>query len=156
MSKLENTPFSNPKGLHIGLVVKDLDKAKEYYTSLGIGPFRSYRLQVTEKEMFGKPVAPGQSKVRSANAKWGPVDLSLFQLVEGPNVSREFLEKYGEGINHIDILVDDLDGDMKKLIKKGLKVITSGKYAGGGGWAYFDTREVGNVILCLEQLPPEY
>ena len=53
-------------------------------------------------------------------------------------------------------LVDDFDTDVEKLMRKGLKVISSAKYAGGGGSAYFETREIGNVILALEQLPPEY
>jgi len=63
------------------------------------------------------------------------------------------LETKGEGINHLGFLVDDIDREVAKLVKKGFKVISSGKFLTGGGFAYFDTGKVGGILFELIQWP---
>ena len=153
-SGVEKSPFS--KVCQVGVIVKDVDKAVEYYQSLGIGPFESSKTAhlVTDRKVYGKPADDVKNKARLAQMM-GQLYLELVQPVSGESIQKEFLETKGEGINHLGFLVDDIDKETAKLEEKGFKVISSTRYAGGGGIAYFDTDKVGGVIFELIQPPPE-
>ena len=147
-SETEKSPFSAIR--QVGVVVKDVDKFVEFYSSLGIGPFESsYYPPVVEKRIRGE-LASYKTKTRVV--KMGQVDLEVIQPLEGESAQRAFLESKGEGVNHLAFFVDDLEKEVAKLTKRGLKVIQSGKMASGGGFAYFDTAAIGGIILELTQL----
>lgn len=132
---------------HIGVVVKDLDRAIKYYESLGIGPFEPRDTsKLTEKEMYGKPT---DFKLKIAVAQLGPVKLELTQPDGNAPVQENFLKTRGEGINHLAFAVDNVLEARDKLVKKGLEVILSTK-TGTGRAAYFDTK-VGGVIFEVVQ-----
>ena len=137
---------------HVGVLVADLDKAAEYYQSFGIGPFGFPEgLTLMDREVYGKPAS--DVKNRAGLAQLGPTKIELVQPVSGKSVQKEFLDKHGEGINRIAFEVDDIEKETAKLLEKGFKVISSGKFV-GGGFAYFDTDKVGGVIFEMFQLPP--
>ena len=71
------------------------------------------------------------------------------------SLSRRTLEAKGGGINHLSFFVDDIDKETAKLVEKGFKVIASGRYEAGGGFTYFDTDQVRDVIFALIQRPEE-
>ena len=73
-------------------------------------------------------------------------DLSL----EGETPVKEFLEKKGEGIQHIGFFVDDLDQETAKMAERGFTVTQSGELP-NVKWAYFDTDAVGGVAIELMQ-----
>jgi len=147
----EKSPFSRID--HVGILVKDLDKAIEYYQSLGIGPFQQIPMDtVINKTMYGET---SDWQIRAAVAQLGTIKFELIQPVRGAHLMEEFLESKGEGINHVAFAVDDLDKEVNKLVDKGFKVILSAKRASGHGGVYFDTRQVGAVILELIQWWPE-
>lgn len=134
---------------HVGVVVKDLEKAIEYYQSLGMGPFVPNPSEsAADRKIYGKP-APNV-KVKGVVAQMGPIKFELMQPIEGESLQKEFLKSKGEGINHIGFVVDDLEGEMAKLEEKGFKVISGGKIPPNGGFAYFDTDKLGGVIFALE------
>jgi len=141
----EKSPFS--KLHHVGVVVRDLDRAVEYYQSLGIGPFE-YKTtsDLIEKTMYGKPA---DFKLNVAQAQVGAIMIELIQPVENAPVQEQFLERRGEGVNHIGFLVDDMEKEKAKLVEKGFSVILSGKRASGKGGTYFDTHKIGGVIIEL-------
>lgn len=145
-NKAEQSPFS--KFTHVGVVVRDMDKAVEYLSSLGLGPFESFNPSVPLKEMLlhGKP-ADGELKI--SNAKIGQVGIELLQPVKGESSHKEFLDSKGEGIQHLAFAVDDLDLEVAKLTKQGFKVLTSGRWE-GGGFTYLET-EVSGIIIELVQ-----
>lgn len=139
----------------VGMVVRDMDKAIEYYQSLGIGPFEPPKsLVYAERKVFGKPIDIDSIKVKVFFAQMGPVQLELVQPVEGESLWKEFLETKGEGINHLGFFVDDIDKEEAELIKKGFRVPYRSRYQKGGGAAYFDTGKVGGVLFELVQWPP--
>lgn len=137
---------------HVGVVVKNMDEAVEYYQALGIGPFESLNLVQIDRRVYGKP-AP-DVKVIAKGAQMGPIGFELVQPVSGKSVQKEFLESRGEGINHIAFLVDDIEEAISIMVEAGYKVVSHAKNAGGGGIAYFDTDKVGGVIIALHELPP--
>jgi len=145
----EKLPFS--KIDQVGIVVEDLDRAVKYYSSLGIGPFKPLHLKRIERTVHGRPAEGIQN--RSKVAQMGSVQLELLQPVSGESVQKEFLEKRGEGVNHLGFLVDDLEREVNRLTARGFSVISSVRYSGGGGVAYLDTDRIGGVIFELIQWP---
>ena len=151
--KPEKSPLSEID--HIGVVVGDMDKAIEHYQSLGIGPFeRLKNVSLVQSKVLGKPIEPDDIKLKARIARMGPVGYELIQPVAGESLWKEFLETKGEGINHMAFLVDDIDQGTAELEEKGFKVLWSTRFQNGGGAAYFDTAQVGGVILELVQWPP--
>lgn len=144
-------PFS--KIDHVGILVKDLDKSIDYYQSLGIGPFQEIEMDtIVNKTMYGKTC---DWQIRAAVAKLGAIKFELIQPLEKAHLMEEFLEKRGEGINHVAFAVEDLDKEVTNLINRGFKVILSAKRASGHGGVYFDTRQVGGTMIELIKWWPE-
>ena len=73
----EKSPFSQIH--HMGIVVRDINKAVEYYSSLGIGPFMpaEKELTIVERRAYGKPA----NDIRNISkfAQVGPVQFVLTQ-----------------------------------------------------------------------------
>ncbi len=147
---------NNWKFHHVAVVVQDMDKAVEYYQSLGIGEFLpEFMLDsstYTDYEVYGKkPTIIDKTRMRFIQI--GPsFKLELVQPLEGEPIYKEFLKSKGEGIHHVAYIVDDLKEETAKLAKKDIPLITR-VYRGstGAGFAYFDIRKVGNVIIELIQ-----
>ena len=138
---------------HAGIVVRDINKAVEYFEALGIGPFETSKgTSIIERMVHGKPASDVKNVTRIA--KLGPVSFELLQTISGASIQKEFLDSKGEGINHLDFYVDDIEEETAKLVAKGFKIVQSGKFVGGGGMAYFDTDKLGGVQIGLVQRPP--
>jgi len=123
----------------IGIVVKDADKVMESWSSMfGIGPWAVRDFSGADAE--GRPM-----KVRLAFAYLGPLQLELIQPVEGRIFHSDFLDTQGEGLHHLGFFVDDLEGEVAKLVAQGAKVLNEGP----GMFAYLDTGGPGGVIYEL-------
>ena len=134
----------------VGVVVRDIDRAVEFYERLGVGPFEEGpSAHAVERKIYGRE-AP-DVKVKGLIAQMGPIEFELLQPVAGRGVQAEFLEKHGEGVVHLCAYTDDLDRDLADLTALGYQVISSGVLDDGGKFAYFDTREVGGLVLELFQ-----
>ena len=155
MEKMETEKLPFSKVIQVGVIVRDMDKAVEYYQSLGIGPFEPSKTAHlhADRKVYGKPADDIKLKVRLA--QMGQLQFELIQPVEGESVQKEFLETKGEGISHIGFSVDDVDKERAKLEEKGFTVIYSSRFQNGGGTAHFDTDKVGGVIFELLQWPPK-
>jgi methylmalonyl-CoA/ethylmalonyl-CoA epimerase len=120
---VESSPFA--KLIQVGIVVKDLDQAVEHFSSLGFGPFQPLHKPENAEEYFrGKPM---KAEMKICAAKMGPVDLELIQPVSGKSPHQEFLDRNGEGIQHIAFAVDDLKKEVARLTEKGATVLLDAK-----------------------------
>ena len=137
----------------IGVVVRDIDKAVEFYQSLGIGPFEPLPdEEIVEREMWGEPVSAERIfKAETRVAKIGSLELELIQPVAGESQFKEFLETKGEGINHLEFQVDDINEGEAELVKKGFSVIYKCRFKNGGGVVFFDAAEIGIFSIELIQ-----
>lgn len=134
----------------VGVVVRDIDRAVEFYERLGVGPFvEGPSAHTLERKIYGQD-AP-DVKVKGLITQMGPIEFELLQPVAGRGIQAEFLEKHGEGVVHLCAHTDDLDRDVADLTDLGYRVISSGLLDDGGKFAYFDTREVGGLVLELFQ-----
>lgn len=144
-AKLELPPVS-----HIGVVVRDMDKAVDYYSSMfGIGPFTVYEFVPEKQWVLEKP---SSFKLRLGKAMWGNVELELIQPLEGESLHKDFLETHGEGMQHLGFLVPDYDEMFNRFKKEGFEPLTRAEtyvetYKGYLKACYFDTRRVGGVIF---------
>lgn len=145
---IENPTFSNL--VHIGMVVKDMEKAIERFTALGIGPFTPRILPAENRETYrGKPFNPAE-RVTIQITRIGNMELELIQPLDGPSPHREFLEAKGEGIQHLGFMVKDLEGAVKDLTAEGSEVLLTSAFPNGGGVAYLDLNAADLIVELVQ------
>jgi predicted enzyme related to lactoylglutathione lyase len=146
---------SNWRFLGVELPVKDLDKAVEYYQSLGIATLQPEGMLDSSscEEFTASGIVPTTTvKARTRVARVGPLAYEFVQPLEGQTVYNESLGRRADGIvDSMTFAVDDLDREMAKIASKGGQVILSGRSRAGSAFAYFDTRRFGGTMVKLVQ-----
>jgi methylmalonyl-CoA/ethylmalonyl-CoA epimerase len=139
---------------HVGISVKNMDQAVAYFKSLG-GTADDNPARVLDSANFkdfktyGKTDAkPWKIKIKMVDL--GPLKFELTEPVEGGNWNETFMDKHGEGINHVAYQVDDLEKEVKEMEAKGVPVM----YHAKGQYSYLDARKVGGVVIELFQKRP--
>jgi methylmalonyl-CoA/ethylmalonyl-CoA epimerase len=121
MDKKTSSKVTLGKLSHIGIVVRDIDRAIEYYTSVfGLGPFTT---EVYDLKSFIYRGKTAGARVKAAIAHSGSVFIELVQVLEGETVHTEFLRERGEGLQHVAFLVRNLDETLKELAKSGIEPV---------------------------------
>jgi len=105
---------------HIGIAVKDLNEALKFYQGL-LG------LKVTETEVVE------EQKVRVAFLPTGDSEVELLESTDPEGPIARYIEKNGEGIQHIAFRVDNLDEKLAELKEKGVRLIDEKPRRGAGG-----------------------
>ena len=123
----ETKSYHNTLPHHVGVVVKDIEKAIAHLEALGFGPFKfddEHKVFAIDfkGELHGKP-AEWTTKI--SNAKMGPVELELLEPAVGDQALKETLDAQGEGLHHIGWLTSDLKGEIERAEARGAKVWTS-------------------------------
>ena len=98
---------------HVGIIVKNLEGAVDFYRDLfGIEEMPEFT-DWPEGEMRNAMLSVGKNH---------------FELIEPYPESQfsKFLEKHGEGLHHVNLIVDDLDSLIKSLEDKGATLIARG------------------------------
>ncbi|ADB52380.1 VOC family protein [Conexibacter woesei] len=140
------TPFK--KVHHICIAVHDIERASEYYESVGIGPWQDYGslAQYSDLEV---PDVDGFFASVYRTAQVGDLQLQLVQPGAG-SPQRRFLDEHGEGIFHIGFEVGDIDESEAQAAALRMEVLMRGRRPDGSGFAYFDTADrAGGVVLEL-------
>jgi methylmalonyl-CoA/ethylmalonyl-CoA epimerase len=139
-----------PPPSQIGVVVKDIERAVEYYGSVfGLGPFTVYEF-VPDHHWYMEE--PSHLKLRMGKAIWGQLELEFLQPLEGKSLHEEFLRSHGEGLQHMGINVRNYDEVFEQMKKEGFQPLMRAEtyvesYQGHLRACYFDTRRVGGVIF---------
>lgn len=127
---------------HIAVVVKNIEEKLPLYTTV-LG-FKIKNIEAVEH--MGVRVAMLESES-------GTTHIELVEPVtSGTGVSR-FLEKKGEAIHHLCYAVDDLQGELDRLAKQGVKLIDSTPRKGEGGSlvAFLHPEASHGVLVELKQ-----
>ncbi len=138
---------------HVGIVVRDIEKAIAHFEALGFGPFafddehKTFTIPF-KGELHGKPA---EWKTTISNAKMGDVELELLEPSEGDQALKETLDAQGEGLHHIGWLTDDIQGEIARATARGAKVWTSSFPAGQPGFCYFEGSDIGNLAIELRE-----
>jgi methylmalonyl-CoA/ethylmalonyl-CoA epimerase len=95
---------------HLGIAVRDLEKAKTLYSSLlNTGCYK-------EEEVKSQGVT-------TAFFKSGPNKIELLAATNDSSPIAKFIEKKGEGIHHVAFAVDDIRSEMKRLAQDGFVLL---------------------------------
>ena len=85
--------FDAQRLVQIGVCVKDLDEAMEYYKkNFGMGPFAIMDSDVEAANYYGRK-RPQHNRL--ALCKLGPVVFELIECLSGDCVHADFLEEHG-------------------------------------------------------------
>ena len=125
---------------HIGIAVKDLDQAKKFYT------------EVLGLQAMGEEVVEEQ-KVRVCFIPCGDSEVELLESTSPDGPIAKFIEKKGEGIQHLAFRVDNLEAALASLKEQGVRMIDEKpRYgAGGSSIAFVHPKATGGVLVELCQ-----
>ena len=136
----------------IAIAVRDLEVvAENFWKVLGVGPWAIYEWEpplVYDRTYRGKPA---WSRERIALVQMGGVQLELVQPIDGPSIYADWIEEHGEGLHHINFLVDtydDLEETVKNLNSQGFQSLGSGMFGPPEkryGWNYIDIPPIRSI-----------
>ena len=125
---------------HIGIAVKDLAESLKFY-----------------EEILGLKCAGTETveeqKVKVAFLPCGDSELELLESTAEDGPIAKFIEKNGQGIQHVAIRVDDIEATLAELKEKGVRLIDEKPRYGAGGAkiAFVHPKATGGVLLELSE-----
>lgn len=109
------------KPIHIGVLVRDIDRAMEAYSKLfHVDAWESFGELRENAEYYGKP---HKLCYKAAMAPIGALNLELIQPTEPGSVFYDDLEAHGEGMHHVCIAVDDIEKAEEECRALGFTII---------------------------------
>lgn len=125
---------------HIGIAVKNLDESLAFYRDiLGL-------------ECHGTEVVEEQ-KVKVAFLPIGDTEVELLESTSEDGPIAKFIEKNGEGIQHIAFKVDNIEEAIAYMLEKGMKMIDEKPRYGAGGAkiAFVHPKSTNRVLVELSE-----
>jgi methylmalonyl-CoA/ethylmalonyl-CoA epimerase len=134
------TPFAISQ---IAIVVRDMEKAlKDYTENLGWGPWSVFDYKpplLHDTYVRGEPV---EYRMIGAETHVGDLGFELIQPVSGPSIYQDYLDTYGEGVQHIACMKHSVaDSDLVKehWSERGAEVLMSGRIGDSIEFYYLNT-----------------
>jgi len=125
---------------HIGIAVKNLDESLKFYTEvLGL---KCEATEVVEEQ-----------KVKVAFLPCGDSELELLESTASDGPIGKFIEKNGEGIQHIALRVENIDSSLEYLKEKGMRLIDEKPRYGAGGAriAFLHPKATKGILLEISE-----
>ncbi len=125
---------------HIGIAVKDLEKSLSFYEDvLGI-------------KCEGKETVEEQ-KVRVAFLPIGDTEVELLESTDPEGPIAKFIDKKGEGIQHMAYRVEDIEKAIASMKEKGIRMIDEKPRYGAGGAkiAFCHPKDTNGVLIELSE-----
>jgi hypothetical protein len=140
----------------VALMVNDARKvAENYWNIFGIGPWDIFTLvspTVFGETYLGKPADYGYNV---GLCRSGPCQLELIEPLTGESMYKDFIDKHGEGLQHLQYLADTID-EAKEHVQlfadMGFPLLMDG-YFGDGYWAYMDTVSALKCVWEVVKMP---
>ena len=126
---------------HIAIAVEDLDSALTFYRdALGA-------------EVNDRREIPAEG-VEVAFLPLGEAEIELLRPLDPGNSIGRFIEKRGEGIHHICLLVDNIEAAVTQLVNQGARMATEVRsHADGTRYAFVHPKSTHGVLLELYEEP---
>ncbi len=143
--------------IQICVVTRDFRRTVDGYLKLGIGPWAVYDFappNITETTFRGQPA---QYSMKLCLAWTGSMLWEIIQPLEGSSIYTEFLEKHGEGIQHVAVACGELSMDerIREFELRGFENIQSGIFNGNVPYAYFGTEDAAGTVFEIFDIPEE-
>ncbi len=129
---------------HVAIVVEDLDAALRFWRdALGL-PLRRNEIN------------PGEG-VNIAFLPVGESEIELLQPISEDSGVGKYLAKKGQGVHHICVEVDDIEGALERLRAHGVRLIDETPTIGTGGKkvAFIHPESTHGVLVELYEMTPE-
>ncbi|MBP2650461.1 MAG: methylmalonyl-CoA epimerase [Firmicutes bacterium] len=125
---------------HVGIAVKNMAEAKRFYT------------EVLGLTVQGEEVVEPQ-KVKVCFIPCGDSELELLESTTPDGPVAKFIDKNGEGIQHMALRVDNLQAALAELKAKEIRLIDEvPRYgAGGASIAFVHPKAAGGILLELSE-----
>ena len=125
---------------HIGIAVKSLEQAIPFYE------------KVFGLECYAVEEVADQ-RVKTAFFKVGQTKIELLESTDPEGPIGKFIEKKGEGIQHLAFRVDNLEAALASLKEQGVRMIDEKpRYgAGGASIAFVHPKATGSVLVELSE-----
>jgi methylmalonyl-CoA epimerase len=121
---------------HLGVAVRDLERAREFYRSvLGLES--------------SDPIGSEDGTMKGSLVEVGDAVIELLQPVGNEGVMAKFLEKRGEGFHHVCYEVDDIRAAVDTLKAKGIHVLGEPKKGIEGITVFLHPKETNGVLVEL-------
>ena len=126
---------------HIGIAVKDLAESKKFYT------------EVLGLKVHGEDEVVEEQKVKVCFIPSGDSEVELLESTSPDGPIAKFIEKNGEGIQHLALRVDNIEAALEELKAKGVRLIDEKpRYgAGGASIAFIHPKATGGILLELSE-----
>jgi catechol 2,3-dioxygenase-like lactoylglutathione lyase family enzyme len=153
-SKKSDLSYHDPglkKVVQVALVVRDIEASSKLWAELlgmPVPEIRTTRPGHEVKEIYrGKP-SEGQVKLTFFDL--GQVVIELLQPISEGTSWKEFLDKKGEGVQHLGFQVVDPEKTSRELEKEGYPIIHQGRYdSNDGTYIYHETLDALGVVIEL-------
>jgi methylmalonyl-CoA/ethylmalonyl-CoA epimerase len=124
---------------HIGIAVKSLAQSSKLYELLGL-------------ESAGTEEVAEQ-KVKVAFFPLGDTEIELLESTSPDGPIAKYIEKNGEGLQHLALRVDNLEATLAELKGKGIRLIDEKPRYGAGGAriAFVHPKSTGGILLELSE-----
>lgn len=125
---------------HLGIAVNSIEEGKNFWTDiLGL----SYEGSETVAEQ----------KVTTAFFPVGESEVELLESTDPEGPIAKYIEKRGQGIQHVALQVEDIDAALEELKQKGVRLIDQTPRIGAGGAriAFLHPKATNGVLVELCQ-----
>lgn len=125
---------------HIGIAVRSIEEKKVLYQ------------EVLGLAFKGEEVVEEQG-VRVAFFRIGEAMIELLEPLDETGPVARFLERHGEGIHHLALACDDIEGARKQVAEGGVRLLSDRPLDGAHGKliSFLHPRDTGRVLLELTQ-----
>lgn len=125
---------------HIGVAVRNLDLAENFYTEI-------LSMPVSDREQHGE--------LRASFIPVGDTRIELLQSMTPDGVISKFIDKKGEGVHHIAYQVDDINKALANLQAKGVELIDKQPRKGAHNSKVAFINPKGTYGILVELVEPE-
>lgn len=125
---------------HLGIAVNSIDEGKHFWSDvLGLG--------------FEGAETVEEQKVTTAFFPVGESEVELLESTSPDGPVAKYIEKKGQGIQHIAFRVEDIEAALQELKEKGVRLIDEKPRRGAGGAmiAFLHPKATGGVLVELCQ-----
>jgi len=142
----------------IGLAVEDIKKtARTYNDKYGVGPWELYKyFSPKTKDMQYDELDIHDQKFTTGAAMIDKIEVELVEPEHGKTVYADFINKYGEGIQHISFIYNCSFEEALKFHKSNGQIVKQSGNINNAIYAYFDTQKDLKFISEYVYIPQNF
>ena len=122
---------------HIGIAVRSLDQALEFYRD-ALGAVPVHRTVVEQENVEAAVLLAGDGRIE------------LLEPMSEDSVIARFIERRGEGLHHLALQVDDIESAARAVRRSGRRLVVDRVKTGAEGYKYIFVHPMGTSGVLLE------